>query len=401
MLLAFVLPALSAPAQPQAAQKQDLDAIQQEITRLESGIRESKAAEATLAQDLQKLEKLLKLQALEIQLSSIELEKLEARVQEMTIRRDSLQESIGKRKKRLRELFSVLPTLESKTPIASLSDDTNTYLSVYRESVSRLLKVDREEILSLKKVLEEVETLNAKLLEDKERLVAHAEDLKEKQAILALNKKLKKDLLTKTRSEQQQKLKAYQAAKAAESELESLLSRFNLASEMKKKNEESQRLAAGTPPPASGTGFAAYKGKLPFPADGKIVSAFGRKYDPSTSLYTFHKGVDIDTGPSAAVKAVFPGKVVYSGELGGYGRLLIIDHGDQYYSLVGQLGDVLKKEGDAVAMGETVARSAADSKPLYFEIRQRHVALNPVPWFLAGAAEAGTPVGAPARSARQ
>jgi septal ring factor EnvC (AmiA/AmiB activator) len=91
--------------------------------------------------------------------------------------------------------------------------------------------------------------------------------------------------------------------------------------------------------------------------------------------------VDIQAGALAPVRAIYPGKVVFSGKIGGYGQLLILDHGDQYYSLVGQLGETLKKEGDEVKEGDVIARSAADNTPVYFEIRQRHIAVNPVPWF--------------------
>lgn len=378
-LCALTMSSQAAPAQPKAVQRQDLQAIQAEVKRLESGIKSAKEAEATLSSELSRLEKLLKLQALEIQLSSIEMEKLEESVQEMTLRRDSLQQSIESRKSRLRQMLSLLPTLETRSPISRLTEDDGEYLALFREMVSKILVSDRAEILSLRKVLDEVEVLNLKLANEKESMIAHTEDLKEKQTVLALNEKLKKDLLKKTRSEQTERMRSYQAAKAAEGELESILSRFNLAAEMKKQKEETENVAAVVK--RSGSGFASRKGGLILPIEGKIVSNFGRKYDPKTSLYTFHKGVDIQSSPASQVHAVYPGKVVYSGKIGGYGKLLIIDHGDQYYSLVGQLGDVLKNEGEEVKEGEVIARSALDNSPVYFEIRQRHIAVNPVPWF--------------------
>jgi septal ring factor EnvC (AmiA/AmiB activator) len=374
-------PALAAPHLPKTAQKQDLAEIQEEVHRLEQGIRSAKEAEASISSDLGRLEKLLKLQALEIRLSSMELEKLSDHVQEMTIRKDSLQSSIDNRKRRLRNLLSLLPTLETRSPIARLTEDDGEYLSLYREMVGRLLKTDKVEILSLRKVLDEVEALNDKLAEDKERLLAHNEDLREKQAVLELNQKLKIGLLKKTRSEQASRMKSYQAAKAAESELEGMLNRFNLAAERKKHEEELADAGAGTAHLPRKAGFLGRKGALNLPAEGKIVSAFGRRYDTKTSLYTFHKGVDIQAGALAPVRAIYPGKVVFSGKIGGYGQLLILDHGDQYYSLVGQLGESLKKEGDEVKEGDVIARSAADNTPVYFEIRQRHIAVNPVPWF--------------------
>ena len=383
----------AAPPTPKAAQKGDLGQIQAEVKRLEGSLRTAKQNEASLQSELGRLEKLMKLQALEIKLSALELEKMEEHVQEMTMRKDSLQQSIDNRKRRLRRFLSLLPTLETRSPLARLTNDDSAFLGQYRELVGKLLANDRKEILSLHKVLDEVEALNDKLTEDKERLVAHDDDLKEKQAVLELNQKMKTDLLQQAKAEQLLRLRAFQAAKAAEGELESMLNRFNVASELKRQQDETAQAAAvaaaGAPSAeapkvarrAAGTGFLARKGGLPLPAEGKIISAFGRKYDAKTSLYTFHKGIDIQASASAPVRAVYPGKVVFSGKIGGYGQLLILDHGDQYYSLVGQLGEPLKAEGDEVKEGDVIGRSSSDNTPVYFEIRQRHIAVNPVPWF--------------------
>ncbi len=367
----------AAPATPtKAMQKQELQQIQAEVKYLESSIRSGREAEASLSSELGRLEKLLRLQALEIRLSAMELEKLENRVQEMSLRKDSLQASIDNRKRRLRHMLSLLPALETRSPLSHLTEDDGTYLAQYREMVGRLLKTDRQEILSLRKVLDEVESLNEKLADDKERLLAHNEDLQEKQVVLELNQKLKKDLLRKNRTEQTERMRAYQMAKAAEGELEGMMNRFTMAAEMKKQQEEEQPRAL-----RGKGGFIARKGALALPAKGKIISSFGRRYDPKTSLYTFHKGIDIQTSALAKVSAVYPGKVVFSGRIGGYGQLLILDHGDQYYSLVAQLGEVLKKEGDEVLEGDLIGKAALDNTPVYFEIRQRHIAVNPVPWF--------------------
>ena len=392
----------AAPNAPGAVQKQNLQHIQDEVKRLEGSIQSAKQAEASLTGELGRLEKLLKLQALEIELSAMELEKLEAHVQEMNLRKDSLQGSIETRKKRLRMALSLLPTLETRSPIARLTESDGAALHQYRELVKKMLESDKGEILSLRKVLDEVQALNAQLAEQQERQLAHNEDLKEKQAVLELNQKLKKELLTKTRAEQSERLRSYQTAKAAEGELESVLSRFNLAAEVKRQREEESAAAAATAAGVEkplvalrrpGNGFASRKGGLPQPIDGKIVTTFGRRYDAKASLYTFHKGVDIQATPGSVVSAVSTGKVVFAGKIGGYGQLLILDHGDQYYSLVGQLGEALKGEGDEVKEGESIGRAALDGTPVYFEIRQRHVAVNPVPWF----AQAGGR--APARQA--
>jgi murein hydrolase activator len=369
----FSIAASAAPKEPSQTQREDLDAVQKEIQNLESSINNAKLTEANLTSELLRLEKLLKLQALEIQLSSIEMEKMGERLQEMELRYQSLTETIQTRKKVLREYLSILPALEHRSPLVRLTESNLANVNQYRELVARIMKKDREEILALKNHLDDVEHLRRGLEAEREHILIHTEDLKEKQAILALNKSLKNQLLSKTRTEQIEKLRVYEAAKSAESELENMLNRIHHDSEAATAN----KIASLSP---KGQSFASRKGSLVPPFLGDIITAFGKRYDPASSLYTFHKGIDIKTPPGAPVRAIFGGKIVFSGKLGGYGNLLIIDHGDQFYSLGGQLGETVKKAGDTVNEGEIIAKTSLDSTPLYFEIRQRHVAVNPLPW---------------------
>ncbi len=362
------------PAVPANVQEQNLERIQTEIRSLEQGIDSEKVNEASLTSDLKKLGKLLKLQALEIQLGKIAQDKVEERVMEMQVRRDSLEQVVEMRKHKVRQLLSALPALEAKSPFQKLGDDNLINLFLYRETANRLLKSERNELVALRNQLQEISDLGDRLVEERDRLLNHVEDLKEKQEVLALNKKQKRELLKKTHTEQTRLLQAYQLAKAAEGELEAMLNK--ITSEAERAMPEVKPLGKEE----RARSFAARKGSLPMPVIGKIINSFGRRYDAASSLYTFHKGIDIEASPGADIKAVYDGKVVFLGSLGGYGKLMILDHGNQYYSLIGHLGDMAKKEGDAVAAGEVIGHTALDGTPVYFEIRQRHVAVNPVPW---------------------
>ncbi|NUM88136.1 MAG: peptidoglycan DD-metalloendopeptidase family protein [Bdellovibrionales bacterium] len=366
--------AISAHAVPVKPQEErNLKRIQEQVRYLEKSIDSARRTEATLKSELEKLEKLLRLQALEIELGTIEQEKLSERIEEMKLRKSSLEQVIALRKRKVRQMLSALPSLEARTPFQRLTQDNLTQMLLYRDLVDRMVKTDRSELLTLRQQLGEVATLADRLGDDQERLTAQVADLREKQEVLNLNRAAKTDLLKRTREDQTDRLRAFQSAKAAESELEAMLSRFNLAAEVR----QEQTSLPGAP---SGRGFLMRKGRLPLPLDGELVRAFGRRYDQASSLYTFHKGVDIRGVPGAEVRAVAPGRVVFAGRLGGYGELLILDHGSQYYTLVGQLGESLRKEGDSVAENEVLGRSSLDGTPLYFEIRQRHIAVNPVPW---------------------
>jgi septal ring factor EnvC (AmiA/AmiB activator) len=130
--------------------------------------------------------------------------------------------------------------------------------------------------------------------------------------------------------------------------------------------------------------FAKFKGKLPFPiANSKVLSPFGRVYDPRSKLYVFKKGIDLVSsvqGKSEAVRAIHSGKIAYSGKLPDYGNVTIVDHGDHFYSLCAHLGSLQKKAGEIVAAGDVIGSTDDSGTPIYFEIRARNVAVNPLQW---------------------
>jgi lipoprotein NlpD len=110
-----------------------------------------------------------------------------------------------------------------------------------------------------------------------------------------------------------------------------------------------------------------------WPVDGTLVGRFGAAGG---------KGIDI-TGPrNAPVKAVAPGKVVYSGSgLRGYGRLLIVKHAGEYLSAYAHNEAILVKEGEVVTAGQRIALmgdSDSDRVKLHFEIRRYGKPLDPL-----------------------
>lgn len=131
----------------------------------------------------------------------------------------------------------------------------------------------------------------------------------------------------------------------------------------------------------SATTFARSKGKLPWPAAGKLAHTFGE--ERLGGLLTW-QGIFIDAPEGAPVAAVSAGKVAFSDWLRGFGLLTIIDHGSGYMSLYAHSDVLYKQVGDLVAAGETIAstgRSGGQSESgLYFEIRRNGAATDPLPW---------------------
>jgi murein hydrolase activator len=153
------------------------------------------------------------------------------------------------------------------------------------------------------------------------------------------------------------------------------------------------KVVAALPPlKMVGTGFALAKGRLPRPVDGPIEVGFGEILNPRFNTVTLQKGLDIRAPEGAPVRAVHEGRVVYAGLLQGYGNLLIVDHGDGFFTLFAHLETLEKGVDDVVAAGDEIAKvgqtGSLKGPYLYFEIRRHGQPLDPAPW-LAPPATAG------------
>jgi len=134
-------------------------------------------------------------------------------------------------------------------------------------------------------------------------------------------------------------------------------------------------------PMPGGTNFAQLRGRLNFPVAGELIGRFGA---PRAGQGTTWRGVFIRAPNGAKVRAVSDGAVVYSDWLRGYGNLLIVDHGGSYLSIYGNNDALYKKTGDTVRTGEVVTSVGASGSEaesgLYFEIRHRGQAVDPMQW---------------------
>ncbi len=130
-----------------------------------------------------------------------------------------------------------------------------------------------------------------------------------------------------------------------------------------------------------GGNFASLRGKLNLPVRGDISNRFGSTREDTGVSW---KGLFIRSSEGSEVKAVASGRVVFADWLRGFGNLLIVDHGDGYMSLYGNNQSLLKKEGDDVKGGDTVATvgntGGNESSGLYYELRRQSKPFDPLSW---------------------
>ncbi|MBT7897810.1 MAG: peptidoglycan DD-metalloendopeptidase family protein, partial [Rhodospirillales bacterium] len=124
------------------------------------------------------------------------------------------------------------------------------------------------------------------------------------------------------------------------------------------------------------------RGNFAPPVLGTITARYGSK----ANFGPKNKGLRISTTPQAQVIAPFDGLVVFAGPFRGYGRLLIIDHGGGYHTLLSGLERIDTDVNQRLLTGEPIGTMGQPSKgrpELYLELRRNGQPINPLPWLAA------------------
>ncbi len=131
-------------------------------------------------------------------------------------------------------------------------------------------------------------------------------------------------------------------------------------------------------------GFVREKGKLPWPSVGELIASFGKQKHPRFDAYIFRKGIEIRSGQGDNIRAIYDGTVVYADWFKGYGLLMILDHGENYYSLYAHAEKLLVAVGDKVRKDQVIGQVGdtgfTGESSLYFEIRHGSEPIDPVQW---------------------
>jgi murein hydrolase activator len=129
--------------------------------------------------------------------------------------------------------------------------------------------------------------------------------------------------------------------------------------------------------------FLLAKGSLPPPVTGVLISQFNQTVSPGEDS-TFANGLTISTPKRAEVIAVHDGTIIFAGYMRGYGRIVIIDHDRQYFTVTARFDQIRVKEGETVRQGQVIGTTGEMAtlfgKGLYFEIRYGSVAVDPLGW---------------------
>ncbi len=370
--LAFIL---HVPVAHPAEVQKELEGIKKKMEKERQGISKVQKQESSVLQRLGQIEEALDTRTKELKginaklgALSMELQKKEAEIKRLNLSLDKRRELLKKR------AFALYKWQRGGSPFILLNGSSSLGdLIRQRRYLESVLAYDQQLVSSLSEESARQQTLKAELAQKRKDVDGQRNTLLGVKESIRIEREKKKEVLVSLRREKEARTRALKELEQAAQRLQKMM------------DEISRRaLVPGREAPA-GVGLEAMRGKLDYPVRGAVMGGFGKVKHPEFSGELFRKGIDIEAPYGEEIKAVDAGKVVFADRFSGYGKMLIIDHGQRYYTVYAHLSELLKKNGESVRRGEPIALvgdsdSLAGAR-LYFEIRKDGKPVDPLPWF--------------------
>ncbi|WP_447973324.1 murein hydrolase activator EnvC family protein [Nitrospira sp. Kam-Ns4a] len=359
-------------------ERRALEKLNREIEEKRKHAEEAEKKRESLLQALQDLDERLLRSRQERQAIDQQLKRKDQEIEEITARIAAMRARMAERKGsilarlRVQYMEGRLGHLKSLLAAQSLADLQRRfqYLSAVSQLEFDLMKGYRIDLIEL----EEAERQRARA---REEMLGFKQRVERSLAEIQEAKQQKRVFLAKLTREKA-------SYDLAVEELEKSAARVDQLLRKLLKDLEDRRRAAAARPPAEPKGLHPARGALPWPAEGEVVSFFGRQKHPQFDTYVERKGIEIRTDEGSAIRAVMSGHVAFADWLKGYGLVLILDHGNGFFSLYAHASKLQAKVGDLVQAGQVIGETGdtglTGDSTLYFELRQGAEPVDPLAW---------------------
>jgi len=388
LVLLAVLVAVAIPLGAQPKRDDTLQGEQKKLQQTQKRLKEerekaaaARARETSLLAELEQIDQRLadkqaEVARLEVRITRTrsDIGALRAEVARLEGHRAGQEEALARR---LRAMYRV-HAQGGALPLILSGDDPVTRATAVRHLAS-LAALDARQIREYRGTSERLADRKGREEARQQELAALHADAQREQAEVDRDAAKRRTLLARVRDERAYHERVVGELTEASRRLEAFISELGAK----------QRKLAKVPPPKGGieppgVGFGSFRGRLPWPTDGRIVVPFGAQVHPRFGTRTFRNGVDIEAAEGTDVTAVYAGHVIYTGWFKGYGNLIILDHGSEYYTLYAHIAEIEVREGEDVRQGQrigTVGDTASLAGPrLYFEVRYQGKPQDPAEW---------------------
>jgi septal ring factor EnvC (AmiA/AmiB activator) len=348
------------------------DRTKKDLSEVQNALEQSQAEYNAQRKKIASLQKNLKSHELDIAKNAKALNMAEQSVKETKTQQKELQNKADELDKKHTQFQKILAA-QLKSAYMAGGDDYSKMLLNQEDTAKFERTLSYYNYLNKARIeqIEDLKDLQQQIVQNQEELVKTQEKL----ALLFDEQKRRQTALLNAQSERQANLKNLQA------QLNSTKSSINYLKENQQtlvatieelEKEKTQKIEL--------LGLNKNKGKLDWPSKGKLEHTFGQRKHGGIDW----KGVLIGAKEGTNINSVHNGQVVFADWLKGYGWVIVVDHGEGFMSLYGHAQTLLRDVGDMVREGETLAlvgqSGGQASSGLYFEIRHKGRAVNPVKW---------------------
>lgn len=347
--------------------KQSLHQLQKNIRQVQQSVQTLKAQQKQLRQLLKQQEKEYGVVFKQIRQLKQKIAKQKQRLNEISREQTKIRTNIQRQKKTLESQIRAAHAMGSHERLKVMFNQQDPLLSsrilVYYDYLN---KARLSKIRYIESQFKQLQRLEAEQQQKSNELANALAQKKQDLAQLNQLKRQRKQTLAKLKKLVVSKKMELAQLKEDAKQLQDLISRLQ-----RQQDDFPFQEGPGKP-------FAQLKGKLPWPVRGKIIQKF------AGTAQSHRGGVLIGAREGSNVHAVTRGRVVYADWLRGYGLLTIIDHGQGYMTLYGFNQSLYKSKGDWVEAGDVIAAvgqsGGRSQSALYFAIRKKRKAVNPVQW---------------------
>lgn len=249
----------------------------------------------------------------------------------------------------------------------------------YQKLVAENDRRNYQALLARKEKLEQEKLLLHQDVQQKERVLGQHQQ----NAANLKNSRTKREGYLKSVQKDSQYLKKHvQELQAAQKQIAEYIT--NIEKERVEAERQRAQKKQAAPQPPRNARFAALQGELPWPADGTIISRFGKFKHPTLKTVTENLGIEIQAPLGAPVRVVDDGQVQTITWQRGRGNIIIISHDDGYYTVYTHLADIRVSVSEIVKAGHvigTIGDSGSLSGPiLHFQIWKNTENLDPEKW---------------------
>lgn len=373
----------SAQAQESGAVTEDLKEIKNQLTEGENQLLKLKGNEKTLQNASAKIAEEIVTLAKKKQSIFETVRQLQSDFGKLQVEAENIKTELEKQKSGYKErVIAVYKMKKRSIGLSYLFGSKSVVEFLQRvKYFKNIIAYDRNYVQGLAKIILRYEDSQRKLAELRKLKENNLEQTAKVEEEFLKKKQEKENLLKEEKDRIKLQEKSIVKLKEKTKELENILARIMGGTE---KGSTEEHNVTEQEKGFFGVGLAKLKGALSFPVIGKILQKFGKQKHEEYSDILFIKGLEISASIGARVKSIADGRVILSQILPGYGNVIIIDHGDRYYSLYGRVASSLASVGDIVKAREALAilgETDYKGRNFYFELRKQGKAIDPLEYF--------------------